>query len=165
MLDEIIIRPIISEDNLVISSIIKNRIIEFDGDRPGTAFHDKTLLNMFEAYQQEKQVYYVAILNEKIVGGCGIAQLDTDNKAICELQKMYISPKVRGKKIGKKKLLDACQDFASLSDNKQCYLETFSTMQDAQNLYKKNGFLFIEKPIGNTGHDACNTWLLKDLNL
>lgn len=163
MPDEILIRPITQKDNEAIASIIKNTLIEFDGDKPGTAFNDKSLLNMYEAYQKEKEEYYVAILSGELVGGCGIKHLDNEISEICELQKMYISPKARGKKIGKK-LLDVCLDFAELTGYKQCYLETFSTMYGALTLYKKNGFRLIEKPIGNTGHKSCNTWLLKDLN-
>ena len=163
MLDEILIRPIIKEDNETIAAIIKNTLIEFDGDRPGTAFYDESLFNMFDAYQNEKEKYYVATLNGEIVGGCGIKQLDNEISYICELQKMYISPKARGKKIGKK-LLDVCLNYATSTGYGQCYLETFSTMFDALNLYRKNGFQIIQKPMGNTGHRACNTWLLKNLN-
>lgn len=162
MLDEIIIRPIAQSDNERIASIIREVLIEFDGDRPGTAFYDESLSNMFDAYQNEAEKYYVALLNGEVVGGCGIKQLEHENSVICELQKMYIAPKARSKKIGKK-LLDICLVFAKKSGYKQCYLETFSTMYDAQNLYRKNGFQSILKPIGTTGHNACNTWLLKDL--
>jgi len=162
MLDEILIRPILQEDNGAIATIIKNTLIEFDGDKPGTAFHDESLLNMFDAYQNEKEEYYVAIYNGELVGGCGIKQLDNEISNVCELQKMYIAPEARGKKIGKK-LLDISLDFAIKSGYEQCYLETFSTMHDALSLYRNNGFQFIPKPIGNTGHGACNTWLLNDL--
>jgi hypothetical protein len=36
-------------------------------------------------------------------------------------------------------------------------------MNDALNLYKKSGFYYISKPIGVTGHDVCDNWLIKDL--
>lgn len=163
MFNEIIIRPIARSDNERIASIIRKVLIEFDGDKPGTAFYDKSLSNMFDAYQNEAEIYYIAQLNGEVVGGCGIKQLEQGNSAVCELQKMYISPEVRNKKIGKK-LLDVCLIFAQKCAYKQCYLETFSTMYGAINLYKKNGFRHISKPIGTTGHNACNTWLLKDLS-
>ena len=162
MLDEIIIRPIARSDNEKIASIIRKVLIEFDGDRPGTAFYDESLSNMFDAYQNKVEKYYVALLNGEVVGGCGIKQLEHENLAICELQKMYIAPEARSKKIGKK-LLDVCLIFAKKSGYKQCYLETFSTMFDALNLYSNNGFQHILNPIGTTGHNACNTWLLKNL--
>lgn len=163
MFNEIIIRQIAISDNERIASIIRKVLIEFDGDKPGTAFYDKSLSNMFDAYQNEAEKYYVALLNGEVVGGCGIKQLEQGNSTICELQKMYITPEARSKKIGKK-LLDVCLIFARNSAYKQCYLETFSTMNDAINLYRKNGFRQISKPIGTTGHNACNTWLVKDLN-
>lgn len=164
MLEKITIRLISKEDNDNIACIIKNTLIEFDGDKPGTAFGDASLLDMFAAYQDKKEAYFVALINNEIVGGCGIKVLDDDYPEICELQKMYISPIARGKKIGKK-LLDVCLDFAKKSGYKKCYLETFDTMYDAIKLYKKNNFHQIEKPIGKTGHNACNTWLLKDFTI
>jgi len=164
MLEKITIRAIELSDNEKLASIIKNTLIEYDGDKPGTAFYDKSLLNMFGAYQGKDEAYFVALLNNEIVGGCGIKKLEQDYPTICELQKMYIAPKARGKKIGKK-LLDICMDFAIKSGYKQCYLETFSTMYDAIKLYKKNNFHTINQPIGSTGHNACNAWLLKDLTL
>jgi putative acetyltransferase len=36
-------------------------------------------------------------------------------------------------------------------------------MNAAQALYKKNGFISLDKPVGNTGHYSCNVWMLKDL--
>jgi putative acetyltransferase len=36
-------------------------------------------------------------------------------------------------------------------------------MEAAQKLYKKNGFISLEKPMGATGHYSCNVWMLKKL--
>ncbi len=163
MFDEIEIRPIMRSDNERIARIIKNVLIEFDGDKPGTAFHDESLLNMFESYKKETEQYFVALLNGELIGGCGIKPLQDGNSVTCELQKMYIGPKGRGKKIGKK-LLDYSINFAKETGYSKCYIETFSSMLGALNLYIKNDFYYIHKPLGSTGHDACNTWMLKDLN-
>jgi len=45
----------------------------------------------------------------------------------------------------------------------QCYLETMPYMTDAQKLYKKFGFEYIDAPMGCTGHTSCPVWMLKDL--
>lgn len=163
MYDIIKIRPIIRNDNKAIATIIKNTLIEFDGKKPGTAYYDKSTTSIYEAYQAEGEVYYVALLNNEIIGGCGIKKLKGVNDDICELQKMYIVPKARGIKIGKQ-LLDKCIDFSKRSGYEQCYLETFPHMDAAIKLYKENNFYAIKNALGSTGHTACDVWLLRDLN-
>jgi len=69
------IRLIQPNDNKTIASIIKSVLTELNYNLKGTAFYDKETDNMFEAYQSKKAVYYVAILNNEIIGGCGINQL------------------------------------------------------------------------------------------
>jgi putative acetyltransferase len=163
-MNEIIeIRPIKPMDNDAIKSIIKNALIEFDSDKPGTAFFDKSLENLYEAYQNNRAIYFVALLNGKLIGGCGIDTLENADTNICELQKMYLSPEARGKKIGKK-LLVKCLNYAKEANYKQCYLESFPYMISAINLYLENGFKKLDKPLGNTGHTACDVHMLLDLN-
>jgi putative acetyltransferase len=36
-------------------------------------------------------------------------------------------------------------------------------MLDAQTLYKKVGFEYIQHPMGNTGHSSCPVWMTKSL--
>lgn len=156
------IRPIEFNDNSAIAKIIKNTLIEFDGNKPGTAFNDESLSNMFEAYNLENANYFVALLNNTIIGGCGIKSLDNGDSKTCELQKMYISPQARGKKIGRS-LLNKCIKFAKNAGFEKCYIETFPHMTTAINLYKMNGFKHLDYALGNTGHNACDVWLLKNL--
>jgi len=163
MTETIEIRTIELNDNKAIASIIKNTLIEFGGNKPGTAFNDISLNNMFEAYNYPKAAYFIATLNKKPVGGCGIKALDGGETHICELQKMYIASNARGKKIGKK-LLNTCLEFAKKAGFKMCYIETFPHMYAAINIYKMNGFEMIDHPMGNTGHNACEVWMLKNLN-
>ena len=164
IMDEIIeIRPIKFEDNIAIANIIKNTLIEYNGNKPGTAFNDKSLNNMFETYDKKNAIYFIALLNNTLVGGCGINLLDGGESSICELQKMYMSPQARGKKIGKR-LLEKCIDFAIKSGFKKCYLATLPHLPAAPNLYSLYGFKNINHPMGNTGHTACDVWMLKELN-
>lgn len=162
MTETIVIRPIELADNKAIATIIKNTLIEFDGNKQGTAFYDDSLQNMHDAYTQKNAIYFVALHKDKPIGGCGIKSLDGGDTSICELQKMYISPSARGKKFGKK-LLEKCLKFAKKAGYKKCYLETFPHMHAAINLYKMNGFEKINQPMGNTGHDACDVWMLRNL--
>lgn len=162
MSETIVIREIQPEDNQVISHIIKSVLIEFNDALEGTAFYDKETDSMFEAYQEEKSVYYVAILHDEIVAGCGIKNLKNGAMEICEIQKMYMKPYAREKKIGKQLILKSL-DFAKKAGFQNCYLETFPNMEAAINLYKKNGFKLLENPLGNTNHYACTIWMLKQL--
>ena len=162
MNENIIIRKINKEDDPFIAKIIKTALEEFDAAIEGTAYTDKETNAMFSAYTDDKSIYYVALLNDEIVAGCGINPLKEGENNICELQKMYMSPKARGKKIGKELILK-CLDFAKKSGYDQCYLETFPNMVVAIELYKKNGFKILDHSLGNTCHYSCNVWMLKEL--
>ena len=156
------IRKIQKKDTKTISFVIKSVLTELNYNIKGTAYYDIETDDMFRAYQSNKSVYYVAILNNEVIGGCGINPLKNGDNTICELQKMYILPKARGKKIGKR-LVDKCIEFATKSRYKQCYLETFPDMYAAINIYKKNGFVKIDKSLGDTCHYSCDVWMIKDL--
>jgi len=162
MTDRIEIRPIQKSDNSSVSKIIRTTLEEFDAAIEGTAYTDAETLSMFDAYQTKGSVYYVALLNDELVAGCGINRLQGVEENICELQKMYMKPEARGKKIGKSLILK-CLDFAKKAGFKQCYLETFPNMTSAIRLYKKNGFKKMYHSLGNTCHYSCNVWMIKDL--
>lgn len=163
MKDTLIIRKVEKGDNKRISEIIKSVLVEFKANMEGTAYMDKETDAMFEAYQEPRSVYFIALLNDQILGGAGIKQLNGEGKEICELQKMYILPQARNLGVGKSLILK-CLDFAFKNDFKKCYLETFPQMQNAIRLYDKNGFLKIDHALGNTSHYSCNVWMLKELS-
>ncbi|MBT5417253.1 MAG: GNAT family N-acetyltransferase, partial [Cryomorphaceae bacterium] len=54
-------------------------------------------------------------------------------------------------------------DFAKESGFEKCYIETMPNMVNAQKLYLKKGFKYINGPLGNTCHNACPVWMLKKL--
>ncbi len=81
---------------------------------------------------------------------------------ICELQKMYFLTEVRGLGLGKILLQHLLAHATSLGYT-QCYLETLHTMEKANMLYKKCGFMLLEQPLGDTGHYNCDAWYLKKL--
>jgi len=157
-----IIRPILKKDNKQIASVIRNVLIDFGVPKVGTAYADVTLDTMFEAYQKHRAIYFVIELDGEILGGAGISQLAHSQENICELQKMYFSPKVRGLGLGSK-MISLCLKQAKKFKFDKCYLETMTYMEAAQGLYKKNGFEYIDGPLGNTGHYSCPVHMLKDL--
>ena len=159
---EYIIREIQQKDNTSITQVVREVLVEFGVPKVGTAYEDKALDRMFETYQKEKASYFVIEYQGKIIGGAGIAQLDNFDGNTCELQKMYFLPIARGKGLGSK-MISMCLNKAKEFGFDQCYLETMPYMDSARALYKKNGFVSLEKPKGNTGHYSCNVWMIKDL--
>ncbi|QMU63874.1 MAG: GNAT family N-acetyltransferase [Flavobacteriaceae bacterium] len=157
-----IIREIKLEDNRQIAAVIRQVLIEMGVPKVGTAYEDTSLDDMFEAYTIDRAAYFVIVHNDTIIGGCGIAQLDDFGSNTCELQKMYFLPEARGKGLGAK-MIAICLTKAKDFGFEQCYLETMPYMKAAQKLYKKNGFAFIDGPMGNTGHYSCNVWMIKQL--
>ncbi|NQX81958.1 MAG: GNAT family N-acetyltransferase [Flavobacteriaceae bacterium] len=156
------LRKILAKDNNELAEIIREVLVEQGAPKVGTAYEDPHLYKMHENYEKEKGFYYVALVDGKLVGGCGIGSLSKGNEEICELQKMYILKKYRGLKIGRN-LLIKCLEEVEEYDYKQCYLETMSYMIPAQKLYKSMGFESIEAPMGDTCHYSCNVWMLKQL--
>ena len=156
------IRTIDIKDNRELSLVIRSVLIEMGVPKTGTAYEDEELDTMYEAYFGPRTVYYVVTKEKKILGGGGIAPLKDGDPSVCELQKMYFSPKARGKGLGQK-LIDTCIDFAKSNNFKLCYIETMPNMEAAQKLYKKLGFNYIDHPMGNTGHCSCPIWMTKSL--
>ena len=156
------IRQICKKDNLSLSEVIRKVLIEIGVPKKGTAFSDLEVDFMFEAYNKKRSIYYVVENDGKIYGGAGISHLNEADYNICELQKMYFLPSIRGKGLGNQ-MIEKCLDFALDNKFKYCYIETLPYMKAAQKLYLKKGFSYIQGPIGNTGHTSCNVWLLKKL--
>jgi len=160
--DTIVIREIKSEDDAKIAKAIRAVLIEMGVPKVGTAYEDVALDCMTETYKNAKKVYFVVEKGDEIIGGSGISPLDNYKGNVCELQKMYFMPEARGKGLGSK-MMTKCLEFAKQVGFDQCYLETMPYMDDARKLYKKVGFNFIDKPMGDTGHYSCSVWMLKDL--
>jgi len=157
-----LIRPINESDNKHIAVILRQVLIEMDIPRKGSAFEDPEIDKMYESYQSNRSIYFVVEENNNILGGAGINPLKDGDSDICELQKMYFHESIRGKGIGNK-IIDLCLNFAVESNFKKCYIETMPNMVNAQKLYLRKGFNYINNPLGNTGHTACPIWMLKNL--
>jgi putative acetyltransferase len=157
-----IIRPILKKDNPHIAKVIRKVLVDLGVPKVGTAYADKTLDSLYEVYQKPRSIYFVIELNEKILGGAGIAQLDNYEGNVCELQKMYFLEEARGLGLGTK-MINICLEKAKDFMFDKCYLETMTYMEAAQKLYLKNEFEYIDGPMGNTGHYSCPVHMLKDL--
>ena len=157
-----LIRPIIKSDNKPLATILREVLIEMNIPKIGSAYEDPEIDNMNNSYSSARSRYFVVEENGKILGGAGINPLKDGNPDVCELQKMYFHKSIRGKGIGDK-MIELCLKFAVESNFKKCYIETMPNMVNAQKLYIKKGFKYIDNPLGYTGHTACPVWMLKNL--
>jgi len=160
--NNIVIREIKPEDNAQIERVIREVFIEYKLPLVGTAYADSETPNMFEAYNNINEVYYVVTVNGVVEGGGGLKPLSRMDSTICEIQKMYFSSRIRGKGYGNK-LLIMCINKAKSLGYKHCYLETITKLKTAIHLYEANNFKHLKGPLGNTGHYNCGVWMIKKL--
>jgi len=161
-MSEIFIRTIEPGDNPFLSSIVKETLAEFGANHPDTVYYDPTTDTLFEVFKKEGSIYFVALLDGRIIGGGGIYPTDGLPDDTCELVKMYLLPEARGKGLGKT-LIQKCLAFAAEHGYKKVYLETMPELKQALNVYAKFGFEYLKGPIGNSGHTGCSLWMLKQL--
>ncbi len=154
-----LIRKIKQSDNPEVETLIRTCLIEFGANKPGCAWVDD-LSHFYEQYKEDRSIYLVVEDQGKVVGGCGIGQIEGIEN-ICELQKMYLYKEYRGTKIAQE-LLEQSLDFAR-KYYKQCYLDTFAHMVRANRFYQKNNFRLLSEPLIKGPHYACDKWYIKDL--
>ena len=158
-MQEYLIRSIRGDDNVVVAKIIREVLTEMEVPKVASAFEDASLDAMFEYYQANRSGYYVLELAGKIVAAGGFAPLAGAVESICELQKVYFLPEVRGLGLGEK-MVRHCLQAAQQHGYLECYLETMPNMIAAQALYQKLGFKSIDKSMGCTGHTSCSVRML-----
>ena len=156
------IRRIQERDNATIAKIIRNSLAEFGAAKPGTVYYDPTTDALFQLFQKERAVYFVAEHEDTLLGGGGIYPTEGLPPDTCEMVKMYVRRENRGMGLGKK-LIQQSLDFAREAGYKRVYLETMPELQQALSTYAKFGFEYLKQPMGNSGHHGCSLWMLKKL--
>jgi putative acetyltransferase len=159
----ITIRPILPSDNATIAIIIRMALEEFGANKPGTVYYDDTTDHLFELFQEHKRcAYFIAEEAGVILGGAGYFHSAGLDAQTCELVKMYLSKSSRGKGLGQL-MISHCILEAKLNGFTKMYLETMPELDKAIRVYEKFGFEYLEGPMGNTGHDGCGVWMLKEI--
>lgn len=156
------IRLIEKKDNAAIADIIRLVMTEFKAVGCGYSINDSEVDDMYTAYAPDRFAFYVVELNGRILGCGGFGPLAGAEQDTCELRKMYFKSELRGFGVGTK-LLNLCLDEAAKAGFRYCYLETMDNMKQAQRLYGKYGFKYLDKPMGETGHSSCGTWMAREL--
>lgn len=158
----LLIRPIEPRDDAAVAAVIRTVMPEFGADGPGFAIHDAEVDTMSAAYAQPRCSYFVVERDGRVIGGGGVAPLTNGEPDVCELRKMYFLPEARGIGAGVA-MMQRCLDAARTHGFKRCYLETLSSMDAAQALYRKSGFLPLCAPMGGTGHFSCDRFFIREL--
>jgi len=156
---DFIIRTIQPSDNKALAIIVRNTLAEFGANHPGTVYYDPTTDALYELFQKNGSIYYVAELNGELIGGAGIYPSDGLPAGTCELVKMYLLPQARGVGLGKT-LIEKVLVFAKEQGYKNVYIETMPELKQAMKVYEKFGFCYLDGPMGNTGHTGCSVWML-----
>src|SRR4029077_14497693 len=100
-MNNLLIRAIQPADNPILSRIVKDTLAEFGANHPNTVYYDPTTDALYEMFQKKGARYFVAEINEEIVGGGGIYPTDDLPGDTCELVKMYLLPHARGTGLGR----------------------------------------------------------------
>ncbi len=159
-----IIRPIQAADDQQVAEIIHTVLQEFGCHGPGYPSTDPEVDEMTAAYAMPDARFYVLADGPRVLGCGGFARLvgtTTDDQA-CELRKMYFRPELRGRGVGRR-LLARLLDEMRGCGYRRAYLETTQQMKAARHLYESFGFQPFTRPVGATGHTACDQHYKLDL--
>ncbi|CAI0936833.1 GNAT family N-acetyltransferase [Serratia proteamaculans] len=159
----LLVRPITADDNAAIANVIREVSAEhgLTADK-GYTVSDPNLDVLYQLYSLPRSAYWVIEVDGKIAGGGGVAPLQGGEDDICELQKMYFLPVLRGQGLAKRLALQALE-FARQQGFRCCYLETTASLTQAIGLYEHLGFEHIDQAMGTTGHIDCEVTMLKTL--
>ena len=162
MQEAIQIRAIAPEDNRALAHVIRTALAEFGANKPGTVYFDPTTDALYELFLTQGSTYFVALRDNQVIGGCGIFPTENLPAGTCELVKLYVENSARGTGTGKK-LLEHSLAWAKDNGYTQVYLESMPELSKAVSIYEKLGFTRLNHPLGNSGHDGCDIWMLKTL--
>ena len=123
---------------------VKELIIEY------TKRLGRDLSNPVKKYTAPEGEILVAVEDEKVVG---MVAYHRHSKSRCEMKRLYVKPKYRENKLGKKLVLEIL-GHAKKAGYKEMVLDTIIPLQSAIHLYKKVGFVEREAYYHNPMDDV-----------
>lgn len=159
-----LIKKVKKTDNPFLAKMIRNVFIEHNAPQQGTVYSDPTTDNLSELFRAEKSVLWVAEEDNEILGCCGIYPTEGLPTGCVELAKFYLPASSRGKGIGKA-LMEKSIESAIEFGYTEIYLESLPEYSKAVSIYERNGFITLDKPLGESGHTTCTVWMLKKLQI
>ena len=157
-----IIRRVRKGDNKLLADLIKQAFDEHGAPIEGTVYSDPTTDDLYGLFQTDRSILWVAEEHGEVLGCCGIYPTRGLPDRCAELVKFYLLPKARGRGIGSK-LMERNIDSARKLGYTELYLESVPEFDKAVRMYGKFGFKHLVKPLGESGHTACNIRMIKKL--
>ncbi len=155
-------RTLREDDNAALASMIRQVFEEHETPQCGTVYSDPTTDNLFALFNAPGSVLWIAELDGKAMGCCGIYPTEGLDKHCAELVKYYLAKEARGRGVGRR-LMEKCILSAREMGYRELYLESMPQFSRAVRIYEKLGFRELSKPLGNSGHTTCSIWMLLDL--
>ena len=173
------LRPITPADNAAVARVIRTVMPEFGCVGENFSISDPEVDDMAAAYAAPRHGFFVVEgtldgdigaaaasseggMSTRVLGCAGFAPLTGGDPTVCELRKMYMLPKGRGRG-GGGLLMEACLAGARAAGFTRMYLETVTTMTDAAAVYAKYGFRYLDGPMGATGHGGCDRFMIREI--
>ncbi|RPI45232.1 MAG: GNAT family N-acetyltransferase [Bacteroidetes bacterium] len=159
---EPVYREVERGDNPLLARMIREVFEEHEAPRVGTVYSDPTTDDLYGLFRKERSVLFVAEIDGKPAGCCGVYPSAGLPVGVAELVKFYLAAGARGKGTGRK-LMELSIRKAREFGYKQLYLESLPQYARAIGIYEKQGFTPLERPMGKWEHNACNIWMIKEL--
>lgn len=153
--------PIQPQYNAAIASIIRNSLAEFGANLPGTVYFDPTTDDLASLFAVQGK-YWILVENDEVLGGGGWYPTPGLPAGYAELVKLYLAPQARGHGYGKL-LMKTIADDALTDGYSHLYLESLPELEQAVQLYVKQGYRPIPAALGQSGHFGCTIFMVKKL--
>jgi putative acetyltransferase len=118
---------------------------------------DQDVLTIETSYWEKGGEFWVVEDQGRLVGTAGYYPVNRGEKAV-EIRKMYLTPEVRGKGLGRY-LLQALETAIISKGYTHAWIQTASALKEAVQLYERNGY---EKTTG-IDTDRCDRIYVKEL--
>ena len=93
-------REMTEADNEAVATLVRNNLIQFGLDIPGTVYFDEGLDHLSDYYGTEERRYFVIEDGSgKVIGGIGFARFEPMEDT-AELQKLYLDDSAKGSGLG-----------------------------------------------------------------
>lgn len=159
---EVIITTIQATDDSALASMIRGVFDEYKAPTEGTVYVDPTTDHLSKVFYAKGSVLFVAKVEDRVVGSCGLYPTEGLPEGHVELVKFYISKEARGRGVGRL-FIEKCYEQAEKFGYTHIYLESLPAFGKAISIYEKQGFEQLSAPLGNSGHTGCDIWMLKKI--
>lgn len=150
------IRPATNADRPAIEELVFT-VLRSYGLEPSPDSTDADLTDVEAHYFANGGAFDVLVdETDKIVGTVAVHRT---GESLCELRKMYLSPALRGRGLGRRMMEHALARAKELGYQRM-WLETAESLKEAHGLYEKYGFASFKAPHKS---DRCDFALIRDL--